>query len=193
MVFPVDFPQEKCTLTLPFPYFTKKPTSSLDGLKISESKYIKWNKCLSSSGKQSENKEPLLPRMEHLPLMKRGDPSRQKNRQCSITFHLLLQIFHTIFFWHSHENLPPLSALSPLPTISLLSSANHRGEVQLLKTRCSKRNVPFDLFLFFAGFSNIKFPLLQSQESFFVFPISETHPVLMAKEKKKAKLSWWKT
>lgn len=35
---PVYFPQEGCTLSLPFPYVTRKPTSSLDGLKISESK-----------------------------------------------------------------------------------------------------------------------------------------------------------
>lgn len=60
----------------------------------------------------------------------------------------------------------PFSAPFPLPTISCLSSANHKGEVQLVKTCCSKKNVPSDLFLFFAGCLHIKFPLLQSQNHF---------------------------
>lgn len=73
---------------------------------------------------------------------------------------------------------------SPMSNYHLSELSNHKGEARLVETCCRKRNVPFDLSLFIAGHSNIKFPLLQGQEPFFVFSISETHPVLMAKEKK---------
>ena len=105
-------------------------------------------------------------------------------------FHLTFaKIFHTISFSHAHENFPPLSAPFPIPNISCLSSANHKSEVQLVKTCCSKRNVPSDLFLFFAGRSNVKFPLLQSQEPFSFSPSVKPTQCLWQKKKKKKILS----
>lgn len=110
----------------------------------------------------------VLPRgVEHLPLLKRGDLNRRAGSVQPLSLNFCKDISHIIFLTRPWK-FP--SSFCPLPTISCLSSANLKGEVQLVKTCCNKRNVPSDHFLFFASCSNIKFPLLQSQEPFSFSP-----------------------
>lgn len=95
-ISPVYFPLEGCHLTLSFPYFTRKPTSCLDGLKISESKYIKWNKCQSSTGEQSENKTSN----------KNGTPpTNEKRRSTQTEEQALFNLFQFTFANISHTVL----------------------------------------------------------------------------------------
>jgi hypothetical protein len=79
-----------------------------------------------------ENKEPVLPFFSYLLLWEKV-VSAEEQAVFNLFSINLLQIFYKIFFWHAYENFPPFSAKATFPTISCLSSANHKGEVQLWK------------------------------------------------------------